>query len=250
MPDGRIEPRQVEILKQVGAWLKQNGESIYGTHGGPWKPTGKVTSTRRGNTIYVHVLRWRDDVIELPNIPRNIKSATLLDGTKIKIAKKHGKLGISVRSAKRDALDTVVKLQLDGSAMDLGAIDVAPQIKATASNVFETQESNYGPQFAFDDDYNSRWATDNDIKQASITCTLPYAQTIGGVSISEAYAGRVQKFEFQYRAGESWNTIFTGSTIGKSFENHFTPVTAREFRLNILDATVGPTINEIELLNR
>src|SRR3569833_3220226 len=62
MPDGRIEPRQVEILKQVGAWLRQNGESIYGTHGGPWKPTSAVTSTRCGNIIYVHILKWRDDV--------------------------------------------------------------------------------------------------------------------------------------------------------------------------------------------
>ncbi len=39
MPDGRIEPRQVAVLKQVGAWLDKNGESIYGTRGGPWKPT-------------------------------------------------------------------------------------------------------------------------------------------------------------------------------------------------------------------
>ena len=30
----------------------------------------------------------------------------------------------------------------------------------------------------------------------------------------------------------------------------FSPVTAREFRLNILDATDGPTIAEIELLER
>ncbi|MFV1994097.1 MAG: alpha-L-fucosidase, partial [Verrucomicrobiales bacterium] len=31
MPDGRIEPRQVERLEQMGAWLKKYGESIYGT---------------------------------------------------------------------------------------------------------------------------------------------------------------------------------------------------------------------------
>jgi len=250
MPDGRIEPRQVEILKQVGAWLRQNGESIYGTHGGPWKPTSAVTSTRCGNIIYVHILKWRDDVIELPNIPRRIKSASLLDGTHIKIAKLNGKIGISVPPDERNALDTVVKIQLDGSAMDLAALDVAPKIKATASNVFEKQDSNYGPQFAFDDDHNSRWATDNDTKQAWIAASLPAPQKIGGVNISEAYAGRVQKFEFQYRDGDAWKTIFTGTAIGDSFEKHFTPVTAREFRLNILDATVGPTINEIELLNK
>ena len=35
MPDGRIEARQVERLREMGAWLKQYGESIYATRGGP-----------------------------------------------------------------------------------------------------------------------------------------------------------------------------------------------------------------------
>ena len=35
MPDGRIEPRQVQRLKEMGQWLAKYGESIYGTRGGP-----------------------------------------------------------------------------------------------------------------------------------------------------------------------------------------------------------------------
>ncbi len=64
---------------------------------------------------------------------------------------------------------------------------------------------------------------------------------------SEAYAGRVQKFEFQYRDGGEWKTIFSGTTIGDNFQQDFAPVTAQEFRLNILDASFGPTINDIDL---
>jgi hypothetical protein len=41
--------------------------------------------------------------------------------------------------------------------------------------------------------------------------------------------------------------IFTGATLGEQFQKSFEPVTAREFRLNILEATEGPTINEIKL---
>jgi len=37
MPDGRIEPRQVERLKEMGDWLKKYGHTIYGTRGGPFK---------------------------------------------------------------------------------------------------------------------------------------------------------------------------------------------------------------------
>ena len=65
--------------------------------------------------------------------------------------------------------------------------------------------------------------------------------------ITEAFANRVQKFEFQYRGDHDWKTIFAGTTLGENFERSFKPVTAREFRLNILEASDGPTISEIEL---
>ena len=33
MPDGRMEQRQVNRLKEIGDWLKINGEAVYGTRG-------------------------------------------------------------------------------------------------------------------------------------------------------------------------------------------------------------------------
>jgi hypothetical protein len=37
--------------------------------------------------------------------------------------------------------------------------------------------------------------------------------------------------------------------LGEAYSQSFAAVTAREFRLNILDATQGPTISEIRLTN-
>jgi len=246
MPDGRIEPRQVERLKEMGEWLAKNGESIYGTRSGPWKPTRACASTRKGNTIYLHVLRWKGDTIELPALPRKIQSAALLNGSPVKTVEPEGKLMITVPLGARDMNVTVVKLTLDGSAMDLPPISTPQKVKATASNVYEHQDSEYGPQRAFDDDNETRWATDPGTKQAWLAADLGKAQTIRRVTISE-YAGRVQKFEFQYRDAGEWRTIFTGSTLGGQFQKTFKSITAREFRLNILAASDGPTINEIEL---
>ena len=131
MPDGRIEPRQVDILKQIGAWLDKNGESIYGTRGGPWKPDKDVASTRKGNVIYVHLLNNEADAIEVPAIPRQIVSAALLNGENVTFTTQNEKWVLTIPRARHDACDTVVKLTLDGSAMDLPSMDLRP-FKATS----------------------------------------------------------------------------------------------------------------------
>lgn len=124
MPDGRIEPRQVEVLNQVGAWMDVNGESIYGTRGGPWKPTKNLTSTRKVDTVYVHVLKAEGETLELPELPLKIKSASVLGGGEIKTGTADGK-HIMHLPKQRDPLATVIKLVMDGSAMDIHEINVA-----------------------------------------------------------------------------------------------------------------------------
>jgi alpha-L-fucosidase len=250
MPDGRIEPRQVAVLKQIGAWLDQYGASIYGTRGGPWKPTKAIASTRRGNSVYLHVLHDPDETIELPDLPAKIKSATILGGQKIKFTRADGQLWLTVPRAERNDSDTVIELKLASSAMDLPAMALPPSFQATASNVYHDDTTGVGPQQAFDGDPQTRWATDSGTKQAWLAVDFLKAKTVNQVSISEAYPGRVQKFELQYRDGQDWKTIFTGTTLGEHFQRSFAPVTAREFRLNILDATDGPTINEVELMQK
>ncbi len=274
MPDGRIEPRQVSRLKEMGAWLAKNGESIYGTRGGPWRPTKAVASTRKGNMVFVHVFRGTGlqpvsvggsdlppfsasdtdfkpvSQVELPDLPRRVKSAALLGGGAVKFSQKDGRLTLSLDAAALDPIDTIVRLELDGSAMGLPALALSSDIKATASNVYQGQGEEYGPQQAFDNDPHTRWATDSGTKQAWIAADLGKTLTVQRVRIEEAYAGRVRKFEFQFREGDTWKTIFAGTTLGWDFQQKFAPVTAREFRLNILEATDGPTIADIELFER
>jgi alpha-L-fucosidase len=249
MPDGRIEPRQVAVLRQVGAWLEKNGESIYGTRGGPWKPTKALASTRKGNVIYIHVLHSDGNTVELPAVIGLIKSARILGGGRVAFTERGGKLVFTIPPAAWDADDTVIKLTLAGSAMEIPAMELPREYKASASNVYQNEDGNYGPQFAFDGDNQTRWATDAGTKQAWVAVNYTKLRTADGVRISEAYPKRVQQFEFQYRAGGDWKMIFSGTTLGDDFEQHFAPVSAHEFRLNILDASDAPTINEIELLN-
>ena len=133
MPDGRIEPRQVEVLKHVGAWMDVNGESIYGTRGGPWKPTQQIASTRKFDTVYVHVLKVAGDTVELPALSRKIKSASLLGGGEIKVEVADGKFVLHLPES-HGSLPAVIKLELDGSAMDVPAITLPPPESAQSSH--------------------------------------------------------------------------------------------------------------------
>jgi len=251
-PDGEIDPEQASRLKEIGAWLAKNGGSIYGTRGGPWEPTPSIASTRKGNTIFVHVMRCEDGRVELPAIPAKIKSAALTSGGKVKFRQRRGRLVVRVPKSLLQPVDTIVRLELDRPALDIAALPIGSGIKASASNVYQNDEAQYGAQQAFDGDTDTRWATDTGVKQAWIAADLGKRKTMEAVRIQEAepYAGRVMEFEFQYRAGNEWRTIFHGTKIGGHFEKSFRPISAREFRLNILDATEGPTIAEIELVEK
>jgi alpha-L-fucosidase len=112
MPDGRIEPRQVEVLKEVGAWLDKNGESIYGTRGGPFRPGEYGACTRKGKKIFIHVLKWPAGPIQLPPIPEKIFRTRLLQGGNVDLHQTEGRIEVSVPPERRDPADTVIVLEL------------------------------------------------------------------------------------------------------------------------------------------
>lgn len=91
MPDGRIEPRQRELLTEVGGWLEKYGESIYGTRGGPVMPCENYACTRSDNRVYLHILNaGKYDIDVGENIvsaePMNGNADITSDGTVIHIA--------------------------------------------------------------------------------------------------------------------------------------------------------------------
>ena len=52
--DGSVVEFESEVLKEMGAWLKENGEAIYGTEASPFREDfAWGTSTRKGNKLYL-----------------------------------------------------------------------------------------------------------------------------------------------------------------------------------------------------
>ncbi len=119
MPTGEIDPKQVARLKEMGEWMAKNGESIYGTRGGPWKPTKEMVSTRKDDVVYVHVLKWPGESITLPALPKKIVSSSVLTGGNVQVTQKDDAVTLKVERADQQEIDTIIKLKLDGTAMEI-----------------------------------------------------------------------------------------------------------------------------------
>ena len=116
MPSGEIEPRQVQRLKEMGAWLAKYGESIYGTRGGPWEPGKGYVSTQRNDAIYLHVLAWEGDSVKLPPLAGRIAKAEVLTGGAVEMKQDAAGIVLSVPAADRREIDTIVRLKQDRPA--------------------------------------------------------------------------------------------------------------------------------------
>lgn len=115
MPDGRIEPRQVERLREMGTWLKQYGESIYATRGGPFEPGEWGVSTHNADNIYLHILAWPTETLQLPPLPQPIVGGQTLDGGQVIVKQGEKGIEISVPPGERMPIDTIVRLEVGRS---------------------------------------------------------------------------------------------------------------------------------------
>jgi alpha-L-fucosidase len=114
-PDGTIQPEFVERLHQMGEWLAEYGDSIYGTRGGPIGPHPWGVTTQKGNKVYVHVLDWPDPSLLLPVLASQVTSAyALKDHAKVEYSKSGDGLLLKLPARNSPDYDTVVVLETAG----------------------------------------------------------------------------------------------------------------------------------------
>jgi len=252
MPDGRIEPRQVDRLAEMGAWLGQFGETIYGTRGGPYMPSAWGASTCKNSRVYLHVLDWnqvKDGRIELPPLPRAIIRHELLTGGAVKLENTPEALILHFDASARVEPDTILALEVEGNAEDLSPIPLPTEIvqgNFAASNVYESMDM-YSPAMAFDGNPETRWATDSGTHQSWLQIRFNEPRKISQILVSEACGDRIQKFELQQSDdGKHWTTFYTGEKLGMNGRARFEAITTSGVRLKILEATEGPTLWEVQ----
>lgn len=255
-PDGLIEPRQVARLKEMGDWIARHADAVYGTRGGPWKPSPIMTSTRRGDRIYLCFMTKMVEPAVLEGLPLAVTSARVLsDGSAVKVEGGDNALTVHVQNAAWDGLATVIELTVAGDTMTVQPLEgfaqpSIPGATATASAVYENRAA-YSADKVLDGDVMTRWATPAGTRKAWLRIDLGKETTFSGVRMDEECCGcssRVKKWALQRLDGKTWTTVCEGGRIGAHFEVSFEPVTTRALRLEIIDASEGPTFSEFKIL--
>ncbi|MGH8336825.1 MAG: alpha-L-fucosidase, partial [Gammaproteobacteria bacterium] len=110
-PDGTIQSEFAERLRGMGAWLKVNGASIYGTTFGPWQDLPFGRSTRNGSTVYLHVFNWRAGQLEVEGVAEQASSVRLLaTGQSLHFHQAGGRLRIDTPASAPDENDAVLAI--------------------------------------------------------------------------------------------------------------------------------------------
>jgi alpha-L-fucosidase len=108
--DGRVPDEAVRLLRNIGAWLRTNGEAVYGTRGGPVEPEdGVFGTTYRDKQVYVHILD-RSAFGILPLSGRRVLSAQLLDGIPVSFSQDARGVSFTLPENLPGEADTIIRL--------------------------------------------------------------------------------------------------------------------------------------------
>jgi alpha-L-fucosidase len=111
-PEGTIQPEFAERLLAIGAWLKVNGEAIYGTTYGPLQRLPAARTTAKGRTIYLHVFDWpAAGPIAVPGVAATVRAVRLLAGNRpLEFRQQAGLLTIQADGVTPDPHATVLAI--------------------------------------------------------------------------------------------------------------------------------------------
>lgn len=233
-------------LREMGVWLKTNGEAIYGTSGSPFPYLSWGRATRKGQTLYLHVFDWpKDGKLNIPFSNKIGKAYLLADAkTNLEILAGKDNSTIQLPAYAPDKIASVVVVEFAGEPVILPI--PSQGVKVNASTTAEGANTSA----LTDGDPKSKWQAAKGEKTATMEIDLGMPVAIQCLSLVEPWhpwSGIRQSHELQYLDGTQWKSVFKSETDGTGLTRQFEPVKAQKFRLLIQNEKEAPALLEMLL---
>jgi len=116
---GEIDTKDQMILRGIGRWMSENGNSIYGTRRSPLAPQSWGETTMKGSTMFLHVLNWPQD-------------------GKLVIGGLNGDTSIAVPKIAPDPIDSVIPYPVKGT-LSPDPVRLLSAMQRNVLGVFDSQ---------------------------------------------------------------------------------------------------------------
>jgi alpha-L-fucosidase len=212
-------------LREIGAWLKVNGEAVYGSTRGPFDYLPWGWATRKGDMLYLFVLDWpKDGTLKVP-MTTPVERAWLLadDKQTIPTETTASATVFKLPPAAPDAIASVIAVKLKGDV---------PRTRSLLFNKPVTASENHGNAGTV---VNGGAGGDWRIKSATGTLEVDMGQpqTFSVLRLTIPYT-EATKLLLEVKDGQAWKPVWSEENPkGTSFVKTFPPVTGQVVRLTV-----------------
>lgn len=237
--EGIIPQDSVERLRQIGSWLKVNGEAIYGSHRGPFDYVPWGWATRKDDKLYLLVQEWpKDGKLRIPMTNAVTKAWLLAAPDKaLKVEKTGGVTVVQIPIEAPDPNVSVIALQVQG--------EIPPLRPLNLNCVVTASENPNGAKNTVNGGAGGDWRIPS--QTGWIQLDLGKPQTFTVLRMTTPYTD-AEKILLEVKDGETWKTVWSeDKPKAKEFVKTVPAITGQIVRLTVNGTKPGVRVGIFEL---
>ena len=238
--EGIIPPDSAQRLREVGAWLKTNGEAVYGSQRGPFDYLPWGWTTRKADLLYLFVFDWpKDGKLTLPTDAAAVQSAWLVADKKqaVSVEAASGQTVFHLPLEAPDPIVSVIAVKRRGEVAPLHSLLLHG--KLTASEKQKEAESIVATPAG------GNWRIAGQMGSLEVDMGKP--RTFSVLRLTAPYTN-AEKILLEVKVDDQWKTAYEDNAPkGTEWVKTFPPVTGQVVRLTINAKAPGIRVGVFEL---